>query len=56
MVVLGKLDIETDEIIVKTNENNQKGRCLCGFLSSNNPVFEYFEHRFYLRNWSTTQS
>ena len=50
MVVLRKLDAETDETTVEINENNQKGRRLCRFLSSNNPVFEYFEHRFYLRN------
>jgi hypothetical protein len=39
MVVLRKLDVETDEITVKINENNQKGRCLCRFRSSNNPGF-----------------
>jgi len=50
MVVFRELSVEIDENMAKTNENDQKGRCLCGFLSSNNPVFEYFEHRFYLRN------
>jgi hypothetical protein len=42
MVVLRKLGVETDEIMVKFNENNHKGRCLCRFLSSNNPVFLIF--------------
>ena len=50
MVVLRELDAETDGSMVKINENTHKGRCLCGFLSSNNSDFEYFEHKFYLRN------
>ena len=50
MVVLQKLDVETDEIMIEINENDQKGRCLCRFLNFNNSGFEYFEHRFYLRN------
>jgi len=39
MMVFRKLDAEPDEIIVKTNEDNQKDRCLCRFLSSDNPGF-----------------
>jgi hypothetical protein len=50
MMVLRKLDAETDETTVEINENNQKGRCLCRFRSSNNSGFEYFEYRFCLRN------
>ena len=46
MAVLMKLYVETDEITVKINENNQKGRYLCRFLSYNIQDFEYFEHRF----------
>ena len=42
MVVLGKLDAETDGIVVKTNENNHKGRCLRRFRSSSNPGFCIF--------------
>jgi hypothetical protein len=37
MVVLRKIDVENDETIVKINENNQKGRCLLRFHSSDNP-------------------
>ena len=48
MVVFRELDAETDGIVVKTNENTHKGRCLCRFLNFNNSGFEYFEHRFYL--------
>ena len=46
MVVLRKLDAETDEITAKINENDQKGRCLCRFRCSNILGFEHFEHRF----------
>jgi hypothetical protein len=42
MVVLRKSDIETDKIMIEINENTHKGRCLCRFLSSNNPVFLIF--------------
>ena len=50
IVVFRKLDVKTDETTVEINENNQKGRCLCRFRSSNSQDFEYFEHRFHLRN------
>jgi len=42
MVVLRKLDVENDEITIKSNENNQKGRCLWRFRSSSNPGFWTF--------------
>ena len=48
MVVLMEVDVETDKIIVKTNENNQKGRCLLDFSAPTIQDFEYFEHKFYL--------
>jgi hypothetical protein len=46
MVVLWKLDAETDEITAKFNENDQKGRCLLDFSAPINQDFEYFEQDF----------
>ena len=50
MVVLRKIDVETDENMVKTNENNQKGATCEDFVVPIIQDFEYFEYRFYLRN------
>ena len=50
MVVLRKLDAETDEIMVKFNEILIKVVAYVDFSAPIIQDFEYFEHRFYLRN------
>ena len=44
MVVLRKLDIETDKIMIKSNENNQKGVACKDFVAPIIQISEYFEH------------
>jgi hypothetical protein len=50
MVVLRKLGVETDEIMVKLTKIIRKVVACVDFSAPIIQDFEYFEHRFYLRN------
>jgi len=50
MVVLSKLDVETDGIMVKLTKIIRKVVAYVDFVAPTIQDFEYFEHDFYLRN------